>query len=314
MSLLSAIDGNEDVRGPRPPHFRLTPGLALRMVISASLLAAAFWFTSDKLDWRQLARLDLGSLVTCAGLSLTMVWLLAWRWRAVTQAAVPSSVQLPRFRSFVAQTLLGLAANQVMPSVVVGDALRAGLLSRQGMPLGNALGSVLVDRLFGLVGLALLTGGSAFLLAPSSSFPAFAVAALVVAGAVVIALLWRLFGHRLRAIFPADSVGAPVACMLVALAMLAHLANIAIFVVVAHALGTDLPLLPTFAVMCTILLLGVLPISIAGWGVREVALIQALGPLGVSPNAIILSSVTYGLVVFVLQVPGFLMLVRRDRP
>lgn len=313
MSSISSI-GEQDIRGQLPPRFRVTAGLLLRIAVSAGLLAAAFWLTSDKLDWSQLARLDLPTIAVSAALSLAIVWLLAWRWLKVTRLVIPETTALPRFGTFAAQTWLGLAANQVLPSIVAGDALRIGLLARQNLPLGSATGSVLLDRVFGLVGLAVLTVASAFLLAPDFAIPSLAVAAIVLGGTALLAVLWRLFGSRFRAILPLHHVTPATGAALVAMAMAAHLANIAVFLVVAHALGADLPLLPTIAVMCAVLLVGVLPISVAGWGVRELALVQALGHLGVAPDTIILASVTYGLVLFMMQAPGFLLLARRDRP
>ena len=101
---------------------------------------------------------------------------------------------------------------------------------------------------------------------------------------------------------------------LVTMAMVAHLANIAIFFVVASGLGLDLPLFPAIAVMCAVQLVGALPISVAGWGVRELALIQAFGYMGLPAETIILASVTYGLILFMMQAPGFLLLARRVRP
>ncbi len=314
MSSISSIDSGEEIRGQSPLRFRVTAGLILRMAISAGLLAAAFWLTSDKLDWRQLKLLDVPTLCICAALSLSIVWLLAWRWLKVTQLVIGETAPVPRFGTFAVQTWLGLAANQVLPSIVVGDALRVGLLSRRSVPLAAAVGSVLLDRVFGLVGLAVLAVASAFVLSPNFAIPSLAVAAAVLGGAALLGVLWRLFGSRLRAILPVQGVTPAAGVALVAMAMVAHLANIAVFLVVAHALGADLPLLPTVAVMCAVLLVGVLPISVAGWGVRELALVQALGHFGVSADTIILSSVTYGLLLFMMQAPGFLLLARRDRP
>ena len=309
MEISSTIGDREQVRGQW-----LTPGLVVRVTVSVGLLAATFWLTSDKLDWRQLQNLDAVTLCICAVLSVAVIWLLAWRWRRVTGAVVRDGSRVPGIGSFAGQTWLGLAANQVLPSILVGDALRVGLLSRQGVALGSAVGSVFLDRVYGMVGLAVLAGITAFLLAPTFAVPSLVVAALVILGAAALALGWRLLGWRLRSIIPARGVPLRLSLVLVGAAMVAHLANIGIFLVVANALGAGLPVLPTVAVMCTVLLVGVLPISIAGWGVREMALVQVLGHIGAGADTIMLSSVTYGLVLFLLQAPGFLLLVRGDRP
>jgi glycosyltransferase 2 family protein len=297
-----------------PPRIRLTRGLLLRIAMSAGPLAIAFWLTSDKLDWSQLRHLSVAAVSICVVLSLVVVALLAWRWQVVTRVMLGGAVALPSLGAFASHIWVGLAANQVLPSIVVGDALRVGLLSREGVPLGNSLGSVFLDRVYGMVGLALLAGSTALLLAPSFAVPSLGVAALVLCGAAAVAIGWRLFGSRLRAVFPVSGIPLKTSFGVVALAVVAHLLNIAIFFVVALSLGLDLPLLPAIAVMCAVQLVGALPISVAGWGVRELALVQAFGYMGLPTETIILASVTYGLILFMVLAPGFLLLARRVRP
>lgn len=313
MSDITVIDGRDQAVS-WPPRIRVTRGLLLRIAMSAGPLATAFWLTSDKFDWRQLQHLSVLAVAISVVLSLLVVALLAWRWQRVTRVMLGGTVALPNLGVFASQIWAGLAANQVLPSIVVGDTLRVALLSREGVPLGNAVGSVFLDRVYGTVGLALLAGSTALLLAPSFAVPSLGIAALVLVGAAGVAIGWRLFGSRLRAVFPASSIPLKTSFGLVATAMVTHLANIAIFFVVASALGLHLPLFPAIAVMCAVQLVGALPISVAGWGVRELALVQAFGYMGLATETIILASVTYGLILFMMQAPGFLLLARRVRP
>jgi len=297
-----------------PPRIRLTRGLLLRIAMSAGPLAIAFWLTSDKLDWSQLRHVSFAAVSICVVLSLVVVTLLAWRWQVVTRVMLGGTVTLPSLGAFASQIWVGQAANQVLPSIVVGDALRVGLLSREGVPLSNAVGSVFLDRVYGMVGLALLAGSTALLLAPSFAVPSLGVAALVFCGAAAVAIGWHLFGPRLRAVFPVSGIPLKTSLGVVALAVVGHLLNIAIFLVVASSLGLDLPLFPAIAVMCAVQLVGALPISVAGWGVRELALVQAFGYMGLPTETIILASVIYGLILFMMLAPGFLLLARRVRP
>ena len=313
VSDVTIIDGR-DQEASWPPRIRITRGLLLRIAMSAGPLAIAFWLTSDKLDWSQLRHVSFAAVSICVVLSLVVVALLAWRWQVVTRVILGGTVALPGLGAFASQIWVGLAANQVLPSIVVGDALRVGLLSREGVPLGNAVGSVFLDRVYGMVGLALLAGSTALLLAPSFAVPSLGVAALVLCGAAAVAIGWRLFGSRLRAVLPVSAIPLKTSLGVVALAVVAHLLNIAIFLVVASSLGLDLPLFPAIAVMCAVQLVGALPISVAGWGVRELALVQAFGYMGLATETVILASVTYGLVLFMMLAPGFLLLARRVRP
>ena len=58
------------------------------------------------------------------------------------------------------------------------------------------------------------------------------------------------------------------------------------------------------AIMPPIILLSVLPISFAGWGIREGALVGLLVTLGYPQEAVLLMSILYGLAMFVVSLPG----------
>ncbi len=54
-------------------------------------------------------------------------------------------------------------------------------------------------------------------------------------------------------------------------------------------------------------LIQLLPVSLAGWGVREVVLVVALAPFGVPPEAALAISVLFGLCLVVIGLPGGLI-------
>lgn len=290
-------------------------GLALRVLLSLGLLGAAFWLGSGKLDWSSIAALDARSLALCLALTAMIIVSLAWRWRAIIGAMSETGAVVPGLAAASRLTWISLAVNQVVPSVAGGDAARISQAAAMGVPLGRAAGSVLLDRLYGLTGLALLAVSGVHLLAPRFILPVLlAIASLGAIGlAVVIVGRLRLPG-KLQAIMTAATLPWRKSVVLVLAAMLSHLANICIFLVIAGALGAQLPLLSAISVMSCVLFVTVLPISIAGWGVREFALVQAFGQMGIEPEKIVLSSVAYGLVILVTQASGFLLLVGRNRP
>jgi len=51
-------------------------------------------------------------------------------------------------------------------------------------------------------------------------------------------------------------------------------------------------------------LMMVVPISIAGWGVREGVMVVGFGYLGVAPEAALALSILYGLLMLVVALPG----------
>jgi hypothetical protein len=58
------------------------------------------------------------------------------------------------------------------------------------------------------------------------------------------------------------------------------------------------------AVISMVTLITVLPISLAGWGVREVTVVALLGMLGVEDEAALLLSIEFGLLAMLVSLPG----------
>lgn len=87
--------------------------------------------------------------------------------------------------------------------------------------------------------------------------------------------------------------------------------NLLLFVLTARAVGSQTPLLILLPLITPVLLAMMLPISIAGWGVREGAagLLWALSGLSAEEGVAI--AVAYGLLFFLTALPGMLPLLRR---
>jgi glycosyltransferase 2 family protein len=81
--------------------------------------------------------------------------------------------------------------------------------------------------------------------------------------------------------------------------------NIVIFALILSGMGVDFPL----AVGCALLVpaimeIAMLPISFAGWGVREGAAIVAFGALGLPADQALGASVAFGLIVAAVSMLG----------
>jgi hypothetical protein len=82
----------------------------------------------------------------------------------------------------------------------------------------------------------------------------------------------------------------------------------------ARALALDVSLLDCLLLIPPIVMLTMLPISIAGWGVRESAMVVGFGFLGVAaPDALALS-VAFGLVQIAVGLPGGAVWLAQRRP
>ena len=96
----------------------------------------------------------------------------------------------------------------------------------------------------------------------------------------------------------------PSGPMILGIGSLIHVLTIVIVWSVGRAQGLALPL-PDAAVLLMVMVgVALVPISISGWGLRELAVVSLLGHHGVAPEKALLFSVCFGLTLAVGSLPG----------
>ena len=95
---------------------------------------------------------------------------------------------------------------------------------------------------------------------------------------------------------------------IVVASVLIQFCNVLAVFVLARAGGVSIDFLATAAVALPALLIATMPIALAGWGVREGALIVGYGLFGVAPAAALAISVAFGLAMLIVSLPGALFI------
>ena len=269
-----------------------------------------------------------GWLAAAVLLSVPQMALSAWRWRLTAQRL---DAHLP-FGTAFAEYYLGSFLNQVLPGGVLGDANRAWRHSRSqqagtAAPRGAWL-AVVLERASGQFALLLIAFATALLSPIALQVIGAAVAVvddsdhfkpsalyLALAGAVVMLIVLTLrrsivVRHLADAIHRALLIRAALWRQL--LASLAIAASyIAVYYCCARMLGITTPASVLLTLIPWVLLAMALPLSMAGWGLREgaAALLWAAAGLDVAQGVAI--SISYGLVVLLSTLPGAWVLARR---
>jgi hypothetical protein len=77
-------------------------------------------------------------------------------------------------------------------------------------------------------------------------------------------------------------------------------------VVWALARGLDMPVsvLDCLVLVPPVFLLTTLPISVAGWGVREAAMVSAFGFIGIAQSSSLVLSIVFGILNMITALPG----------
>ena len=112
-----------------------------------------------------------------------------------------------------------------------------------------------------------------------------------------------------------NSHSVPRVALLLMLAVLSNLLTIVALDCIATGLGINVSLWQLLGVIPAITLITLLPISFAGWGIREGAMVTFLLFLHIPKPAILSLSVLYGVMLILASLPGlYFYLFRRKHP
>ncbi len=297
------------------------------LLAKIAVVAIILWFIARKLDvGAALANLSsLSPAVVAAVLALLLVQqtFAALRLRHVLRMfghrlAFGAALRITLVGNFFAQTFI---------SFLGGDASRFWEMRQQGIAARDAGSAVLLDRLIGLIAVHLLIVG--FLpwtlraiedgamrggLMLVAVVGLAAIAAVWAAGLPRGPLRWLRAGLRGRKLILLALDLATVMRVtfghgrLAALTLLDSLAigtiNVAIVYLFLAGLGAPVTLFGCFLVVPVVMELAMLPVSIAGWGVREGLMIAAFGALGVAGEQALGASILFGLAGLVFSLTG----------
>lgn len=221
--------------------------------------------------------------------------------------------------------------NQALPSIVGGDAVRVYLCYKAGTPLQKSLNSVILERMIILSSLIFLVTilqifvieqmreGYAHYIFPVLSFGAVLGTALVM---ILDRLPSELQHFRVIRGFSNMAVDArriflslKNSMTTMALGLLGNVLLSIIAYLVAKSLGVEIQIIDALVLVPPAILVSSLPISIAGWGVREGAMVATLAYAGVSEVDAIIISVIFGVTIAVSSLPGacFWLMNKRDK-
>jgi len=301
--------------------------LSLKIVMSGGLIWILFGSVDLNAVKEQIVTVNLVTFGGAIAVFFVQTAVIAWRWQTVINT-VKSVLPFP---NTLAITYMGLFFNQVLPSSVGGDVIRIYKASKSGMAFGRAVNTVLLDRVVTVLGLILLIVCSmpffnyrvgyaeAQLLVP--------IVSLLVLGAVggLLALMLldnlpsRFSAYRViksLSVLAADTrlvfLSLRSAGRVMAVSAIGH-ANVTFGAfLIASSLGLDISWVDCMVLLPPVILVMALPISVAGWGVREGAMVTAFGLIGVPAGDTLVLSVLFGLASIVVALPGGLIWLLSD--
>jgi glycosyltransferase 2 family protein len=281
--------------------------IVIKILISALLLYLSIRTVDLRTVGQRLSSAHFEWLAVIFLLLSVQVPLLGIRWREIA-AACGARLTLAQALRYI---WIGLFFGQVLPSTAGGDAVRIWLMGRGGQGWSTAIYSVLIDRVAGVSAMAaivvlclpwtlqLIHDPAARLALVLIGFGAFGgVTVFLACGVSHLRPIerWRLGRHLAAASRIAwricrSAVGLRVA----ALSVVIHLLTVAAMWAGAMAVGGSVSFADVLLLVLPVLLVATLPVSIAGWGIRESAMVLAFTYAGLPRSDGLMVSILFGL-------------------
>jgi len=297
-----------------------------RLFLIAAKLAVTgvlVWYLLREVDLQKsgehLAAFDVGWGVASLAVVAVLLLVAALRWHIYARALNITLSIASAYRLY----LIGQFFGQILPAGVGGDAVRVWLLTRRGVAVGPGISSVVLERLTGLLGMLILIA----VLLPltfsyvDESWERLAIVLLLAIAAAGISAIvglsfvpnlitkWRqvaVISNLADVAGEARRVGLMLkpALSVLLLSLFMHLLAVLAVYLLAQGLGMTIEPLAYLALVPVVLLLSTLPISVAGWGVRENVMVVALAFAGAEASQALALSILFGLALLTLSLVG----------
>ncbi|NWJ47261.1 MAG: flippase-like domain-containing protein [Chloroflexi bacterium] len=279
--------------------------LFLRLIGTALLV---FFLWRLNLNLGQVAEGLLKANLWLVAISILLIFpiilLKTWRWCLLLKNL---NIPLSFGRAYHLYAL-GLSAGSFTPGQL-GDAIKAWHLRDMGHSLGQSLLSVVLDRLFDIIVLLVLTGGSILILGPAfiGEWPTLLLLlvgtgmGLVILGFAslrqrLLSLLKHILGNKIKEgseklVFPLSKTSASDLLACLSITILTMFTAIMRTWLLAFAIGMNLSPLEVIAASSLATFAGLIPISVSGIGARDLTLIGILAQMGFArESALVLST------------------------
>lgn len=284
----------------------------VRFVVSVSILAVILRSIDLRQAWQVAARAAPNWLLVALLMQFGSTAVAAYRWQLIMRNLGFGQPFAFYWNSY----FKGMFFNQGLPTSIGGDALRVLDVAHRGFRKRDVLVGVAIDRITGLGALLFLALLAHLLnpdLLPDQVYrPILWLLAAGLLGFFSLYFVgqWPWLGRQPWLAFAkaiSDRLRQAVSLhrfLLLASSLVVPLLAMLSFFAAGWALGLRFDLMTYFAIVPPALVLSVIPISIAGWGVREGVLMGLFSLIGADRTTVLMMSLAYGLLLILVSLPG----------
>lgn len=245
---------------------------------------------------------------------LASTYLAAYRWRLIMKELVFKE----RVSFYVQSYFKGSFFNQVLPSSIGGDAVRIIDLTQKGYNKKDSFYGVFVDRLIGLIGLLVLNlfATTLFFGTFDTSFSLLII--LITFGGISGFLslfylnkikflakykflnLFHRLSNRLNNLYSSKFI----LLQHILLSVGVHILSILAIFSLALSINFHISFETFLIALPPVFLLTIIPLSLAGWGIREGAMVGIFMLVGGDGTKVLAMSILYGFLLIISSLPG----------
>jgi len=299
---------------PQEHPLRHYSSVAIRIVVTLGILILIFRNVEIEKVIGIIKQANVGYLMLAIVFQLLSTILAGYRWCIVMHLIEFSQPVWFYIKSY----FKGSFFNQGLPTSIGGDAIRVLDVAATGQRKRDAFIGVFIDRTLGLIGLLLLNliaNNLAPDLLPEGMYWLInGIVLLGLSGFTVLTLLhklqyfrqWRLTRYVLRISDNLKKVLKDVKSISLQMfiGVVIHLFSMINIFFVGQSVGLDYNLLTFSVIVPPVILLTLIPISLAGWGVREGAMIGLFTLIGADKSIVLSMSILYGIILIIASLPG----------
>ena len=292
----------------------------LKIIVSIVLICIVFWKLDLRAAWEKSQQLSGVVILVVLSMFFLQTCIAALRWWIILRHQQFGIDLMNSLRI----CFIGAFFNQLLPSSFGGDVARVWYLYRAGFRKGNSVVTVLSDRVYGMLTLVCCAAFSFPVLIYYSIGRQALIGVFLLIMCAFSALcaafcldrlpkwmqLWPLIRHlgSLSQSMRAITADRRAIIPLLGLSFLVHAVTILASSILIGAVAPGFNILLCAALIPVIMLVSMTPISIAGWGVREGAMVYGLGLAHVPSEAALIVSIFIGISLAAVGIVGGLML------
>jgi len=287
-----------------------------KIAVTSVLLFVIFRVTDYKVLLSILKSINLLYLIPAIAFQFLSTLVSSYRWYLIMKTLEFREGALFYLKSYFKGTFF----NQALPSSIGGDAVRILELGGLGYRKREAFYGIFIDRIVGLIGLLILNLGANFInseLLPKWLYQLINLMCLGgIIGFIMLVQLRKLrfmsevgllnlfyeLSKRFRQVYNNRSN----IMIQLGLSVIIHLFSIMAIYYISKSVGMEYSLGVYLVVMPPVILFTLIPVSLAGWGVREGAMVGIFMLIGAAKEPVLSVSMLYGLIVVLHSLPGML--------